>query len=305
MKTIISTLIITLIVAAAAFAQQPPINSVTPSYTYQGEYLNVSIVGDSRLSQGSYTTGRFNQGSSSVVDYNMTQGSSALAPGLVELLGSYYFNSTISTGYYDLLIGSSTLQDGLFVNPNAGGPGVVNGSLNLGNPKQGAPIAGYELTLTNTTTNATLISYTDADGLFEFRHLPVGTYELSATDITYPLIYEIGSRTAYIGQGIELNNDRLELVGIDELTELKDLNLYPTLFKDKLNLTYNLKVAAPVKIEVYDITGKMIYTVANNQQQAGSFRFELNTNKFNASGSYFVKVSVNGDSITRKVIKTQ
>lgn len=303
MKTILLTIILTVVITASTFAQQPPINSVTPNYTYQGELLDVSIVGDFRLRQGSYTTGVFQQGSNSVIDYNMTQGSSALAPGLVELLGAYYFHNTISIGYYDLLIGSSTLQDGLYVNPNAGGPGVIGGTLNLGTPKQGAPIEDYELTLSHTTSGTVLKSYTDEDGHFEFRHLQNGTYLLSGTGVSQPLYYEIGSRTEYLGQGIELNNNRLDLVGVDELIELKDLNIYPTIFNEKLSLNYNLKVAASVTIEVYNVTGKLVYISANNDQQAGNVNLYLNTDAFKAAGNYFVKLSINGRSITKQVIK--
>jgi hypothetical protein len=56
-----------------------------------------------------------------------------------------------------------------------------------------------------------------------------------------------------------------------------------------------------VKISVYDLLGKEVMEVVNENQTAGEHQRTLNTENFQ-NGIYFVKMNVNGICQTQKLI---
>ncbi len=73
--------------------------------------------------------------------------------------------------------------------------------------------------------------------------------------------------------------------------ELKDN--YPNPFNPTTNIKYNLPVSGFVSLKVFDITGREVANLVNENQKAGRFSVEWNASQF-ASGTYFYKI-VAGD----------
>ena len=81
-----------------------------------------------------------------------------------------------------------------------------------------------------------------------------------------------------------------------------DLNIYPNPFSDKSTISFNIQDKYNVTIGVYDIVGKEVMTISNKAElSAGSYQLPLDRNNLR-SGIYFVKMNVDGYSVTKKVI---
>ena len=72
-------------------------------------------------------------------------------------------------------------------------------------------------------------------------------------------------------------------------TEYNIYQNYPNPFNPTTNIKYDVPKNSPVKIRVYDIMGKLVDVLVNQEMEAGSY--EVNWNATNrASGVYFYKI---------------
>ena len=74
---------------------------------------------------------------------------------------------------------------------------------------------------------------------------------------------------------------------------------YPNPATGNTTINYTLNNNSDVLFNVYDVTGKVVYTESANGQAAGAHRFDLNTSNM-SNGMYFYTVTVNGQQVTRK-----
>jgi PKD repeat protein len=96
-------------------------------------------------------------------------------------------------------------------------------------------------------------------------------------------------------------------------TGLKDINadafnldIFPNPFNDKTELRYTLGEQSNVSITLMDMTGRKLGNICNTSQPAGSYMYEIDAAANNLkSGVYFVNLLVNGNSITRRIIKVE
>lgn len=83
------------------------------------------------------------------------------------------------------------------------------------------------------------------------------------------------------------------------------LNIYPNPVSEVFDVKLNLREDSKVKIEIYDINGRLVSNLFEGQQPAGDFQFnwERGSNgKALSTGSYFLKISVNDQIQTKKLI---
>jgi hypothetical protein len=82
------------------------------------------------------------------------------------------------------------------------------------------------------------------------------------------------------------------------------LKVYPNPFNDKLNIEYDIYTTSEVSIGVYNLLGNLVTEVTNEKQIPGSYSFAIDDfSNLNPEGVYFVRVVVNGDVFTRKLIR--
>ena len=87
----------------------------------------------------------------------------------------------------------------------------------------------------------------------------------------------------------------LTMVGIDELTQLSGVSVYPNPFSDELNLI--LKHTDVVNVKLYNVSGELIFDKSINQ----SAKFDT---KILSSGTYLIYVkSSNGKAYSTKILK--
>jgi PKD repeat protein len=108
----------------------------------------------------------------------------------------------------------------------------------------------------------------------------------------------------YQGNGNNIYIDDLNLngtVGIDEVMEESlDLNIYPNPAQGAAYIEFHLDDNMHVNIDVLDVLGRAVNSVADVQLEAGDYRFELPAGL--ASGLYTVRLNADGFITSQKVL---
>ena len=76
---------------------------------------------------------------------------------------------------------------------------------------------------------------------------------------------------------------------------------YPNPFNNKVNIEVSLKKTSHIFVDVYDLTGRVIQTLANEELSAGNHIFEWNAT-MTEPGLYFYTVRVGNEAVTRKLV---
>ena len=107
------------------------------------------------------------------------------------------------------------------------------------------------------------------------------------------------------------NDDSLILVnqytGVNDHTQLNTPNSYslaqnyPNPFNPTTTIKYTLQFSGRVTLKVYDILGKEVATLVNEEKPAGSYSVVFDAGKL-ASGIYFYKLQAGNFVATRKMI---
>ena len=99
------------------------------------------------------------------------------------------------------------------------------------------------------------------------------------------------------------------LVGIDEDTIIQPvatLQAYPNPFNPTTNIAFSIPETSEVELNVYNIRGQKVKTLANEEMTAGSHTIVWNGNSDNgksvASGVYFTILKADKSTITKKLI---
>lgn len=76
---------------------------------------------------------------------------------------------------------------------------------------------------------------------------------------------------------------------------------YPNPFNPTTTIVYSLPKSSLVKLEIYDLLGRKIATLVNEEKRSGTYKVTWNAGNI-PSGVYFYKISVGGYSKTNKMI---
>jgi hypothetical protein len=102
----------------------------------------------------------------------------------------------------------------------------------------------------------------------------------------------------YTGQGIWYQD--MVYNQIENNNSSEKVNIYPNPFNNNLNLEYTLEKSSSVKIEIYDLTGRLIDEIINYQIQSAGHYSEIW--KCNTRGTYFVRIECNDNVISKRII---
>jgi len=134
------------------------------------------------------------------------------------------------------------------------------------------------------------------DGVRE-ELLMIGTYE----------------NDSLVGTLVLSNNDTTGIVklvrkggatGINELgirNEELGIKVYPNPVNEHTAISYKLSAKSLVDLKVYDLIGKEVSTLVNQEQEKGDYKIEFDAEKLN-NGIYFCKLQAGNMSMTRKIV---
>ena len=88
--------------------------------------------------------------------------------------------------------------------------------------------------------------------------------------------------------------------GIKENNLISKINLFPNPSNEQVKLTFELKEVSNVKIELFDISGRLVSTVSEKKNQVGEIVETINTNLY-SEGAYLVKINANGNISQQKL----
>jgi hypothetical protein len=78
------------------------------------------------------------------------------------------------------------------------------------------------------------------------------------------------------------------------------LTSYPNPIRQQGTLEYALPEAREVSLQVYDVLGRKVKTLARGQKEAGRHRVDLQTRRL-SSGIYFGRLKAGGQTRTQKI----
>jgi len=76
---------------------------------------------------------------------------------------------------------------------------------------------------------------------------------------------------------------------------------YPNPFNPSTSISFGIPQAGLVKLSIYDITGKLVATLLNGEQEAGNYNVVFDASNF-ASGMYFYKIEAGQFTSTKKMV---
>lgn len=162
-----------------------------------------------------------------------------------------------------------------------------------------ATLTGFELTNT---------------GLVSSAYVPGEFSEWSTMDAAIPSTYATSSNVRFKLQftsGSESNNFYIDdisiasgIVGMGQVAERIGLSIAPNPAANTTRISLNLSEETKLNIQLVDVTGRVARDVYAGGMGAGSFNFDVDLRGME-SGIYFVRVGVNNETVTRKLIVTE
>lgn len=78
----------------------------------------------------------------------------------------------------------------------------------------------------------------------------------------------------------------------------------PNPFGDNAVINYELNEAATVSVEFVDVSGKVVKTINNGTQEAGTYTLDIDADEF-AEGVYFYTFTVGAEKVTKRMVITK
>ncbi|GGZ70767.1 T9SS type A sorting domain-containing protein [Algibacter mikhailovii] len=79
------------------------------------------------------------------------------------------------------------------------------------------------------------------------------------------------------------------------------INIYPNPSAEMVNVSFSLKESARVKMDIYDVNGKFVKTILNEEKAAGSYIQKWNSTSM-AAGLYILEISADNKKYRSKLI---
>ena len=108
----------------------------------------------------------------------------------------------------------------------------------------------------------------------------------------------VGAGTGLYGQHIDANASG---IGKNVNAFNENLSVYPNPIKNAAIISYTIKSNEHVSLTLYDIMGKKVKTIVNENKIAGTYNAHINCNKL-AKGMYVVKLQAGTTVSTQDVV---
>ena len=171
-----------------------------------------------------------------------------------------------------------------------------------------SPLSGTLILAVDSLGDTVSTSISNYSGYYNIPSLLNGNYTVIANKIgyekvTYPQKVDINLISNPIVNGINIS---ITATGVDNgISNLpKAFALYqnyPNPFNPTTIISYSVPKAGLVKIKVYDILGREVTQLVNEQKNAGTYNIEFNASKL-ATGVYFYRMQAGSFAQTKKLL---
>ena len=117
------------------------------------------------------------------------------------------------------------------------------------------------------------------------------------------ILPQIGEFNFQVDPVYVYSSDQIGVANEEEVAEIREFRLnqnYPNPFNPTTRISYNLPSTGEVKLQVFDITGRLVSTVVDQRQMAGSYTLNFDASHL-ASGIYIYRLQASGLTKTRKM----
>lgn len=138
------------------------------------------------------------------------------------------------------------------------------------------------------------------------------SYKWYSEDVRYPLLTIIQNesskgtrtfRTAYYSKA-ENKNNNTENRNSGLISENIQANIYPNPFSREFQLDYTIQKDSDVIIEIYDNSGKRVSSIKKENQKAGNYTENINSDNLGDQlGMYHIRIIAGKESISKTVIR--
>ncbi len=112
--------------------------------------------------------------------------------------------------------------------------------------------------------------------------------------------YSSGGNNIYIE---DINIDNGTYTGMDSYSmDLINMQIFPNPVSDNSTISFDLPENMQTKIQIFDMIGKEVKSIENNELSLGHHEYNINKNDLKSSGCYFVKLSAGEFVFTRKLM---
>lgn len=112
-------------------------------------------------------------------------------------------------------------------------------------------------------------------------------------------------KIVYVGGGgnnIYLDDINLDaVINVPEVDWVKDVNIYPNPSQDQANIEFNLLKSTDIRVELYDMVGKLLISDTHLGRSEGMHRLNIDVSEL-TSGLYTIKIVADGAQISRKIM---
>jgi hypothetical protein len=176
----------------------------------------------------------------------------------------------------------------------------------------GDPIPGLDVNLEQHPGGIIAHSTTDGFGKYHFANVPAGIYQvlvdipglgMTAAYQRTILTNQMYTNLNYYVDSVHIYPDSVA-AGINTMKKTMDgLAVSPNPFKNLLSLTYELGSESDVVLEIYNLLGESMGATLKSGQSAGSHSVIISAADYHLSpGIYFVKLAMEGNVISRKIV---
>lgn len=93
------------------------------------------------------------------------------------------------------------------------------------------------------------------------------------------------------------------IVGMEsEIANALNLSIYPNPMKESTNIHFYLNKNSNVVIDVYDVLGRKVQSIENQDLSSGDYQYSISKKMLNTDGIYIVKIKIDNHLITKKII---
>ena len=138
------------------------------------------------------------------------------------------------------------------------------------------------------------------------------SYKWYSQNVRYPLLTIIQSqtskgtrtfRTAYYSKA-ENKNDNANNRNTNLISENIQAKIYPNPFSKEFHLDYTIQKDSDVTIEIYDNSGKRVWSIQKTNQKAGHYSENINSDNLGDQlGMYHIRIIAGNEAISKTVIR--